>query len=230
MSLKARIKLLTIDLDDTLWPCMPTIMQAESELYQWLQQNLPRITQQYSIDALRNKRKQLLQREPELIHDLSEARRAHFRELANELDYDHQWIDEAFKVFYDARQKVALYDDVLPVLEQLKTVFHLVALTNGNADIHKTGLGEIFDLQISAADVMAAKPDVAMFKKAMAHFSVTQDETLHVGDHEIHDILGARQAGIASVWVNRLNNDWNEADFRADYEISDLTGLLDLLL
>jgi len=148
-------------------PCMPTIMHAENISYQWLNTHLPRITRRYSIETLRDKRQQLLAREPLLINDLSEARRIHFRELADELDYDHDWIDEGFSVFHEARQKVTLYDDVLPVLQQLKARFHLVALTNGNADIQKTGLGALFERQISAADVMAAKPDPAMFQKAM---------------------------------------------------------------
>lgn len=230
MSLKSRIKLLTIDLDDTLWPCMPTIMHAENISYQWLKAKLPEITQRYTIDTLRDKRKQLLQREPLLINDLSEARRAHFRELADELGYNYDWIDEGFKVFHDARQKVTLYDDVLPVLEKLKCNFQLVALTNGNADIQKTGLGEIFDLQISAADVRAAKPDPAMFHKAMDYYALGPEQTLHVGDHQVHDIDGAHRAGVACVWVNRENARWQELDYSADYEISDLTGLLDLLL
>ena len=230
MSLKSRIKLLTIDLDDTLWPCMPTIMHAETISYQWLNTHLPRITQQYSIETLRDKRKQLLQCEPLLINDLSEARRAHFRELADEFEYDHDWIDEGFRVFHDARQKVSLYADVLPVLEQLKSKFHLVALTNGNADIQKTGLGDVFDRQISAADVMAAKPDPAMFEKAMQYYAVSPEQTLHVGDHQVHDIDGAHRAGIAGVWINRAQARWEEADFSADYEIADLTDLLDLLL
>lgn len=209
---------------------MPTIMHAENISYQWLKAKLPEITQRYTIDTLRDKRKQLLQREPLLINDLSEARRAHFRELADELGYNYDWIDEGFKVFHDARQKVTLYDDVLPVLEKLKCNFQLVALTNGNADIQKTGLGEIFDLQISAADVMAAKPDPAMFHKAMDYYAVEPEQTLHVGDHQVHDIDGAHRAGVACVWVNRENARWQELDYSADYEISDLTGLLDLLL
>lgn len=229
MSLKSDIRLITIDLDDTLWPCMPTIVQAENTSYQWLQQNLPKITDRYSMDDLRDKRKQIMQRQPELKHDLSEARRAHFRELADEMGYEHDWIEEGFQVFLAARQLVEFYDDVLPVLEQLKQTFYLVALTNGNADIQRVGLGNYFHLQISAADVSAAKPDPAMFHAAMGRLSVSPEQTLHVGDHAIHDIAGARAAGIRSVWVNRNTEQWSEPDFRADYEISDLNELLTLL-
>ena len=229
MNLETQITLLTIDLDDTLWPCMPTIMQAETTSYEWLKQRMPDITLRYSMDALRDKRKQLMARQPELKHDLSEARRAHFRELADEFGYDHQWIEPGFKVFHDARQLVSLYDDVLPVLRQLKSKYKLVALTNGNADIHKVGLADYFDLQIAAADVSAAKPHPAMFIAAMRQMQVNPQQTLHIGDHAIHDVYGARNAGIRSVWVNRTGERWPEDDFSADFEVPDLNGLLELL-
>lgn len=230
MSLRQQIRLLTIDLDDTLWPCMPTIMRAEKTSYDWLATNKPKITERYSMDDLREKRKQLMQRLPSLRNDLSEARRAHFRELADEMGYSYDWIEEGFTVFHSARQDVAFYADVLPVLSELKNRFTLVALTNGNADITLVGLGSYFDSQVSAADVAAAKPDPAMFIAAMEQFEVGPEQTLHVGDHAIHDVYGSKVAGIRSVWVNRNGNPWNETEFQADYEVSDLHGLLKLLL
>lgn len=225
-----QITLLTIDLDDTLWPCMPTIERAENTSYEWLKQHLPEITQHLTMQGLRDKRKQLMLRQPELMNDLSEARRAHFRELADEFGYGYEWIDEGFKVFHDARQQVDLYDDVLPTLSQLKqSGYKLVALTNGNADINKTGLTDSFDLQISAADVSAAKPHPAMFIEAMKKMQVRPQQVLHIGDHPEHDIQGARNAGIRSVWVNRTAASWSETAFSADFEVDDLYGLVKLL-
>ena len=230
MTLKSNIQLLTIDLDDTLWPCMPTIMHAETTSYRWLQQKWPELTRRYSMEDLRDRRRQLMQQRPELFNDLSEARRAHFRDLSDELGYDYDWIEEAFQVFLEARQKVAFYDDTLPVLERLQRSYRLVALTNGNAHIQKVGLGEYFELQISAADVNAAKPNPAMFVAAMKQLGVSAEQTLHVGDHAIHDIEGARAAGIRSVWVNRQGASWPSSAFRADFEVTDLYGLLRLLV
>ncbi|HEY9050618.1 MAG TPA: HAD family hydrolase [Gammaproteobacteria bacterium] len=230
MSLRQQIRLLTIDLDDTLWPCMPTIMHAEKTSYDWLADKKPKITQHYSMDDLREKRKQLMQRQPELRHDLSEARRAHLRELADEMGYGHDWIEDGFRVFHAARQQVTFYEDVLPVLSELRNLFKLVALTNGNADISRVGLSDYFHAQISAADVASAKPEPTMFIEAMKQFGVGPEQTLHVGDHAIHDVYGSRAIGIRSVWVNRQGNPWSEAEFQADYEVRDLHELLKLLI
>lgn len=229
MTIGDEIKLLTIDLDDTLWPCMPTIMRAEAISYEWLSQRMPAISERYTIDQLRDKRQQLMTQQTELKHDLSAARRAHFRQLADEFNYEYDWIEQGFRVFHDARQQVDLYAEVLPVLDRLKSRFKVIALTNGNADINKVGLADYFHSQISAADVSAAKPHPAMFIEAMRKMQVKPRQTLHIGDHAVHDIQGARNAGVRSVWVNRDNIAWSEQGFTADFEVKDLNGLLQIL-
>ena len=37
----SRIRAITLDLDDTLWPVWPTIARAEAQLQSWLQQHAP---------------------------------------------------------------------------------------------------------------------------------------------------------------------------------------------
>ena len=215
-------KLICFDLDDTLWPCMPTIHRAEQAIYDWMAEHKPAITQLYSIEQLRDKRKVLLQTQPELINDLSAARMVHLQSLAKEFNDSADWVDEAFDVFYQARQKVSLYDDVIPVLLDLKQHFTLVALTNGNAHIKHTGLAEYFNFQVSAADVLAAKPDPAMFIRAMQQAGVASHETLHVGDHPVHDIQGARNAGVDAVWIKRFQQVWDEDQQAPKQQFDDL--------
>jgi len=218
-------KLISFDLDDTLWPCMPTIEAAEAKLYQWLQQHCADITQTYTQDQLRDKRRQLMAEKKTLMHDLSAARLAHFEQLSNEFSLNPIWINEAFALYYTARQQVVLYDDVLPVLQKLKPHYFLLALTNGNADIQLAGVGDLFHGQISAADVQAAKPDPAMFHKMMDDYQLSAAECIHVGDHPVHDIQGAKNAGMSSIWLNRQQQSWPLTERRADYEINSLHEL-----
>lgn len=223
------IQLVCLDLDDTLWPCTPTIINAERAIYTWLQQHQPDITHTYSNEQLRDKRKQLIKRQPQLRNDLSAARRVHLQELAEEHGLSHDWIEDAFQVFYLERQKVRLYHDVLPAIEFLAPRKQLVALTNGNAHIRHVGIHGYFRFQLSAADLQAAKPDPAMFNTAMARLGLQPEQVLHVGDHPRDDILGAHNAGITSVWLNRNQQEWEQDDFRPDYQISNLHQLIELL-
>ena len=223
-------KLICFDLDDTLWPCMPTIQYAEQTVYDWMAKHKPDITNTYSIVQLRDKRKELLQAHPELINDLSVARVTHLKSLAKEFGDADDWVDEAFSIFYRARQKVNLFEDVIPVLTDLKQQYTLVALTNGNAHINHTGLADFFSFQVSAADVSAAKPDPAMFLRAMKQAEVLPEDTLHVGDHPVHDIQGAKNAGIDSVWIKRFQQTWDSEEQPPEQQFTDLLQLQNWLM
>jgi putative hydrolase of the HAD superfamily len=223
--LKPKIKLLTFDLDDTLWPCGPTIMAAEARLYEWMETHVPEITRRYDIQALRVMRQQFAQQKPQLAHDMSELRIASLQALAKEAGLDDDWVSEAFRVFYEARQEVTLYEDVAPALDLLQQSYRLAAVTNGNADIELAGVGKWFEFSVSAAEVGQLKPHPGFFEVVLAKAGVEAIETLHIGDHQHHDIFGARQAGIHSVWLNRSNQTWQHDDCEADVHITSLTEL-----
>ncbi|MBT8134002.1 MAG: HAD family hydrolase, partial [Gammaproteobacteria bacterium] len=97
------IKVLSFDLDDTLWPCFPTITRAEDLLYQWLSDHVPVITQSYDMQQLRARRIELFKQHPELAHDLTKLRIRSFELLAEEFALSDDWIEPAFEVFYEAR-------------------------------------------------------------------------------------------------------------------------------
>jgi len=221
-----KIKLVCFDLDDTLWPCTPTILHAENVYYQWLKNNRPRITDAYSPDDILNKRRHLRERTPELKHDISELRIQSLHELAEEFDYSTDWIETAFEAFYLARQQVSFYDDVAPVLEKLRPYYQIAAVTNGNADIYMTELGNYFDYAVSAAEAGISKPDPAVFELLQKVSGVTADAIVHVGDHQIDDIEGASRAGIRNVWLNRHADSWSNKQVRPDHTVRSLFDIL----
>lgn len=223
------IKLLSFDLDDTLWPCEPTIIAAEQALYAFLQKHVPEITQRLNIKQLRQKRMVFLEQRPELEHDLTALRIESLKALSKEFDSGDDWVDEAFQVFYDARQAVTLFDDVADVLDELQNQYRLVAVSNGNADIEKTGVGHWFEFCVSAADVGFMKPHPAVFETVLEQSKCMAQEVLHIGDDQHHDVFGASQAGIRSVWLNRSGKDWQHRDCTADFHIKSLSELPDLL-
>lgn len=224
-----KIKLLSFDLDDTLWPCMPTIMAAEQALYLWLQQHVPIICTRYDMLQLRQKRLALLRTQPQWQCDLTRLRIESLRELSREFDLPDDWVDSAFDVFYHARQQVTLFDDVTPVLNQLKPHYRLLALTNGNADIQRTGVSHWFEFSLSAREAGVKKSAPGLYTLALEKAGVSAGESVHIGDDPIQDIQGALAAGLYTIWLNREQKVWQPADYRPHAQISSLHQLPELL-
>ncbi len=208
------IKLLTFDLDDTLWPCMITILHTEERLHKWFADHHPEIPNQYSIKQLRQKRLRLAQEHQHIAHDLTALRKKSFAQLSQELGYspeqEQQFIQQAFNFYFIERNRVSLYDDVIPTLERLKNSYRLGAVSNGNADIYQIGLGHLFDFSWSAADAGQQKPHPIVFNSLLDKQNLKPEEVIHIGDDPITDIQGAEQSGIKAIWLNRNNSPWPE--------------------
>lgn len=223
------IKVLSFDLDDTLWPCFPTILRAEELLYQWLADHVPAITQSYDIYQLRDKRRFLFDEYPDLAYDLTRLRLKSFEVLAEEFELADDWIQPAFEIFYEARQQVTLFDDVKPVLDELKKDFQLVSLTNGNADTVKTGIDHWFDFSLNSASVGTLKSEPDIYRQVQKLANIEPRQMVHIGDDPLHDISGAKTAGVHAIWINRQKKAWSLDSCQPDAEIESLHELPELL-
>ena len=223
------IKLLSFDLDDTLWPCKPTIVSAERKLYHWLQQRVPEITDRFDIETLRMNRLDFLRQRQDLVNDMSALRIESLKALATEMKLASDWVLEAFDVYYQARQQITLFDDVAPVLDVLQEDYRMIALTNGNASIDITGVSRWFEFSLSAADVGFQKPHPLFFETVLNRTELAASEILHIGDDPMRDIQGAFDAGIRSVWLNRTGQTWQSEAYQADHQIESLADLPEIL-
>ena len=223
------IRTITLDLDDTLWEIHPVIKRAERRLYAWLSENYPRITQMFASEDMRILRKQVLEEHADKVHDLTFLRHTVLMQVATAAGYTEFRVDEAFAVFDEVRNDVDMFPEVRPALQALRERFTLVAVTNGNADLGKVGIDDLFDAHINAAMVGAAKPNRKIFYAAVDAGGARADETLHVGDHPLYDVHGAREAGLRTAWVNRNGDDWPEEYAEPDAQVSDV-GELEALL
>jgi putative hydrolase of the HAD superfamily len=204
-----KIKAVTLDLDDTLWPIWPTIERAEKALHDWLVGNAPMTAALFANPtALREIREEMQHARPELKHDMSALRRESIRLALYRAGEDPLLAEAAFAVFFDARQRVTLFDDALPALEFLAGRFPIVALSNGNADVHRVGIGRFFRASVSAREFGVGKPDPRIFLAAAGAADVLPEEVLHVGDDATLDALGALNAGMQAAWLNRSDALW----------------------
>lgn len=197
------IRLVTLDLDDTLWAIAPAIERAEIALHEWLRANCEATAQRFSREQLRALRREVEGLHPELSGDITALRRRSIQLALQRGGDDEALLDEAFDVFWTARNEVEYFADVLPALTRLKSQYALAAVTNGNACLHRTGLTEFLDFSITARDAGCAKPARSIFHQACERAGVTPRETLHVGDDIECDVRGALAAGLHAVWINR---------------------------
>ncbi len=223
------IQLLSFDLDDTLWPCKPTILRAEECLYQWLSGHVPAITENYDIYQLREQRQVLFKENPELAYDLTQLRIRSFEMLAEEFDLAEDWIQPAFEIFYEARQQVTLFDDVKPVLDELSKNFCLASLTNGNADTVKTGVDHWFDFSLNATSVGKLKSEPDIYQRVQQLANIEPRQMVHIGDDPINDVSGAKSAGVYAIWLNRQQKPWALESCEPDASIVSLQALPALL-
>jgi len=224
-----RITAICFDLDNTLWEVWPVILRAEQAMYAFLAERYPRVTAKYSIESLRAEREQVAQDEPHRGHDFTYLRTASLRRCARSLGYDETMADEAFAVFFRARNTVTLYRDVQGTLDHLQGKYRLFTLTNGNADLTAIGLHRFFERSFAARDIGALKPDAVVFQHVLSQMGLRAEQVLHIGDDPIADVHGARSAGMHSLWLNRDGSQWPVALGLAPTTLSRVDELLPLL-
>src|SRR5436309_5818092 len=61
------------------------------------------------------------------------------------------------------------------------------------------GLSPLVDLVLPSTTADAAKPDPAIFRRALSALGVTASATVHAGDGLVADVEGARRAGLRAV-------------------------------
>jgi HAD superfamily hydrolase (TIGR01549 family) len=222
------ISVITFDLDNTLWDVEPTLIKAEQVQQAWLLQHRPGAAEAYDHQALWEFKKSVWKRHPHLLHHVSQMRIQMLYELQVAAGYPEDeartGAQQAFAVFLQERHNVVLYEEALDVLQLLARRYTLGALTNGNADIYKTDAGEYFDFAFLAEDIGASKPLPDMFHAALNQAGVAAENIIHVGDNPEHDIQGARDVGMRTVWMNSQKVAWPGGE-RADREIDNLLAL-----
>ncbi|HEY3049581.1 MAG TPA: HAD family hydrolase [Polaromonas sp.] len=222
------IQAVTLDLDDTLWPVWPAIERAEKALDNWLSRHAPMTAALYLNPMARHEvRDHVLRSRPELKYNLSAIRREAIRLALYRSKEDPLLAEEAFNVFFDERNRVTLFDDAVLALEFLSSRFPLVALSNGNADIQRIGIGSYFQASISAQQFGVGKPDPRIFHAAAGAVGVSPAHVLHVGDDATLDVLGALNCDMQTVWVNRADHVWPH-DATPHETVTSLTELCDL--
>jgi 2-haloacid dehalogenase len=117
--------------------------------------------------------------------------------------------------------------DALAVLR--RRGWNLVILSNSDRDLIAASMQRIgvpFDLAVVAGEIGSYKPAPAHWERFFELTTADKEHHVHVAASLHHDIAPARELGLRSVWINRLDETPGP---KADRELRDLSELPDTL-
>ena len=109
-----------------------------------------------------------------------------------------------------AASNATLYDDTVPTLQHLRDAgLRLAIVSNWDTPLdpltERLGIAHYFDIIVASHDarVRSAKPDPHIFNYTLTAVGVSAAEAVHVGDTYEADIIGAKDAGIRPILIDR---------------------------
>lgn len=114
---------------------------------------------------------------------------------------------QRYKAYYETAW--ALFPDVLPVLDALAASHRHAVLSNSSLTVQDRklralGVHHRFEIILCAAELGVSKPEAGAFLAACEALELPPHEVAYVGDHPEIDWRGAADAGLLSVWIDRL--------------------------
>ncbi|MGF1725893.1 5-amino-6-(5-phospho-D-ribitylamino)uracil phosphatase YigB [Photobacterium nomapromontoriensis] len=228
-------KALTFDLDDTLYDNRPVIRRAEQAMYDWLASCHPQ-SKMIGRDRWQALKMALAAADPMLRHDVTQWRfeliKIGLMQLGYPLAKAELAAEDGLARVLVVRNQVDVPDETHRVLSLLSQKLPLVAITNGNVDADKIGLAGYFESVLMAGRDGLSKPEPDLFIKASVQLGLAPDEILHVGDHLVTDVGGAKLNGFRACWFNdqqRMLSQEPKVRGLPDMEINQLSQLLLLI-
>lgn len=149
-----------------------------------------------------------------LIRPFPEDREKDFFRAVNARVIEHLGIESDDAVLDEIRSQfdkgVAWkpFPDAIGLLKDLKRAgYRLGIISNASHSLpetlQKVGLTPFFETVTYSFEVGAEKPDVRIFRRAVAQANATEEHSLHVGDSFEADYLGAKRAGLHALLLRR---------------------------
>ncbi len=141
---------------------------------------------------------------------------------------------ELAETFAAQRRKLQrLMPDAREVLTRLSKNYRTALLTNGAPDLQRekllnSGLEPLLHAVAVSGEHDIGKPAPEIFLRLVAELGVEPAEAVMIGNSLERDIQGARNAGIASVWLKVAGSE-EHADVTPDHTITALAQLPDLI-
>ncbi|MBQ5662891.1 MAG: YjjG family noncanonical pyrimidine nucleotidase [Bacteroidaceae bacterium] len=128
--------------------------------------------------------------------------------------------------------KNMLLSGALELLEYFAPKYRMFILSNGFVELQSqkmatTGLTKYFERVILSEEIGVNKPDPALFEYALKVSGANKCSTLMIGDAFESDIVGAANAGLDQMFLNRKGE--KNLSFSPTFEVSELYEMREYL-
>lgn len=130
-----------------------------------------------------------------------------------------------------------LYKDAEVCLKKLSSKYKIGVIANqslGTADrLEQFGILNYIELVVASAEEGVAKPNREIFEIALNRAGCRPEQAIMIGDRIDNDIVPAKKFGMKTIWVKQgFGKYWNitSVEEKANYEVSNLTELCDILI
>ncbi|MDE2778423.1 MAG: HAD family hydrolase [Chloroflexota bacterium] len=124
------------------------------------------------------------------------------------------------------------YPETREALEALSEKYRVVVLSNADDCFLDPVLDRLafpFAATMSSEGGQSYKPNPQLFHTLLNRIGVQPEEAVYVGDRQLEDIKGAREAGLGAVWINRAGTEPDPDLPTPDYQIASLLDLAAVL-
>ncbi|MBT2555551.1 HAD family hydrolase [Arthrobacter sp. ISL-5] len=199
----ASVAVFFFDGDQTLWDFQAMMRRALAATIEELRRLRPQTGGDLSVEAFVTDREAAAERLRGQVTNLEQVRLEAFKQSLARLRFRDDDLAAHLNEFYLQHRfaDVMLYDDVLPVLAELRRNHQVGLLSNGNSYPKNLGLEDSFQAAVLSQDHGIEKPDHRIFD--IASDLLPGEPRIMVGDSLANDVTGAQAAGWTGVWLNR---------------------------
>lgn len=126
------------------------------------------------------------------------------------------------------------YPEAPSVLDDVSRKHRVSLLSNGPSDLQREkmralGLEGRFEHVVISGEVGYSKPSREIFETLLSRVGAQADQVMYVGDNYMKDVIGATEAGLRAVWVNRDGREMPGHPLKPEHVIRDLSELARIL-